>query len=394
MERGYSHADTPEEAQSLDSILKSLTAHRSAQSHPKGAPPDLPSILPVSRSGTMLDAASKRFLSERKVTLAPATLLKHTGALNGYIKLTGNIDVAMADHETVSAYKESLLRAGRTASTINDHLSILRAFFDYCIGNKIAKIANPTDKMLIKGGRNQTESYEMFEPQELAKIFNPVTYKKAMYMRDFYWGPLLALFTGARAEELASLDLDQITVEEGVSIIHIRDGKTKNAKRKVPVHNTLIEMRFLDYVRVLRQLGYKKLFPHLQDGKNGFKKNMCRKFGDYLDQSDVDISSPLKVFHSFRHTVITKLTNNGINEGLKRQLVGHEAETVVTSHDDYIHETGLTMSSFSRAINTLQYQTIDFKELRVDCNHFTAVIAKRVAQNARMPGKKKPVSAR
>ena len=128
-------------------------------------------------------------------------------------------------------------------------------FFDYCIGNKIAKVANPTDKMLIKGGRNQTESYEMFEPQELVKTFNPASYKKAMYMPDFYWGPLLALFTGARAEELASLDLDQIKTEEGVDIIHILDGKTKNARRKVPVHKTLIEMRFLDYVYVLRQLG-------------------------------------------------------------------------------------------------------------------------------------------
>ena len=388
MERGYFHADTPEEAKSLDSILKSLTAHRAIQSK-AGASPDLPSILPVSRSGTVLEVASKRFLNERKATLAPATLLKHTGALNGYIKLTGNIDVALADHETIATYKESLLKAQRSASTINDHLSILRGFFDYCIGNKIAKIANPTDKMLIKGGRNQTESYEMFEPQELAKIFNPVTYKKAMRMPDFYWGPLLALFTGARAEELASLDLDQIKVEEGVDVIHILDGKTKNARRKVPVHKTLIEMRFLDYVYVLRQLGYKKLFPHLQDGKNGFKKNMCRKFGEYLDQKDVGISSPFKVFHSFRHTVITKLTNQGVNEGLKRQMVGHEATTVVTAHDDYIHEEGLTMASFARAINTLQYQTIDFNELRVDCNYFTAVIARRIAQNEKLQSKKK-----
>lgn len=392
MERGYFHADTPEEAQSLDSILKSLTAHRVAQSKSpqQRDAASVTGILPVSRCGTTLEAACKRFLSERKATLAAATMLKHTGVLNGYIKITGNIDVAVADHQTVSTYKQSLLDAKRSASTINDHLSILRGFFDFCIGNKIAKIVNPTDKMLIKGGRNQTESYEMFEPQELAKIFNPVVYMKAMNMPDFYWGPLLALFTGARAEELASLNLDQIKTEDGVAVILCLDGKTKNARRKVPIHNTLIELRFLDYVYVLRKLGYKKLFPHLTEGgKNGFKKNMCRKFGVYLDQDDVGISSPLKVFHSFRHTVITKLPNAGVNEGLKRQIVGHDTETMVTAHDDYIHETGLTMSSFARAINTLMYQTIDFKALRSDCNHFTAVIAKRIKQNEKLPSKKK-----
>ena len=101
------------------------------------------------------------------------------------------------------------------------------------------------------------------------------------------------------------------------------------------------------------------------------------------------ISSPFKVFHSFRHTVITKLTNQGVNEGLKRQLVGHEATTVVTAHDDYIHEEGLTMASFARAINTLQYQTVDFKALTVDCNYFTAVIDRRIAQNEKLPSKQK-----
>lgn len=390
MERGIFHADTPEEALSLDSILKTIASLRPPSGQAAvGRAESSPPPLPVSRTGVTLEAASKRFMSERELTLAKATVLKHWGALNAYIKLTGNLDVALADPDTVSAYKKSLIAGKRSSSTINDHLSILRSFFEFCIGNKIASFENPAGKMLIKGGRNQTESYEMFEPSELARIFNPATYKKAMKMPDFYWGPLLALFTGGRAEELASLDLNQIKTEDDIPFIHILDGKTKNARRKVPVHKTLIALGFLDYVERLRGLGYQKLFPYLREGgKNGFKKNMCRKFGKYLDQDDVNISDALKVFHSLRHTVVTKLTNAGVNEGLKRALVGHDVETKKTSHDDYIHPEGLTMASFANAINTLSYKTCDFDGLKCDPNKFMAIIAKRIQQNKKMPSKK------
>ena len=393
IERGIFHADTPAEALSLDSILKTIALLRPPPGQPAaGRTESSTPPLPVSRTGVTLEAASKRFMGERKLTLAKATVLKHWGALNAYIKLTGNADVALATADTVSAYKESLIAANRSASTINDHLSVLRSFFDFCIGNKIATFENPAGKMLIKGGRNQTESYDMFEPMDLAKIFNPVTYKKAMKMPDFYWGPLLALFTGARAEELASLELSQIKTEDGIAFIDIRDGKTKNAPRKVPVHKTLIALGFLDYVEILRGLGYKRLFPHLTEGgKNGFKKNMCRKFGVYLDE--IGISDPSKVFHSFRHTVVTKLTSAGVNEGTKRVVVGHDVNTKITSHDDYIHTDGLTMASFANAINTLSYEICEFDELKGYPNKFTAIIAKRIEQNKKMPSKKMKVDA-
>lgn len=391
-ERGVFHADTPEEAKSLDSILKSLTGNGSAPFRPptRATAAALPDLVPTSRSGSTLKEASRLFLSERKATLAPATYRKHVGALTAYIKTTGNIDLALVTSTSITAYKQSLLDDGRHASTINDHLSILRGFFDHCIKNKVARIENPAQAMNIKGGRNQIESYRVFESDELAKIFNPVTYQKAMNMPDFYWCPLLALFTGARAEELASLKLDQIKKEDGLDTIHIKDGKTKNADRKVPIHSTLVELGFLEYVACLRELGYKRLFPHLiEGGKNGFRKNMCRKFGVYLDTPEIGISDPTKVFHSFRHTVVTKLTNAGVNEGLKRTLVGHDLDTVITAHDDYIDPKGLSIRSASKAINSLSYANIDFASLKCDAKSFMDVIARRIKQNEQLPSKKK-----
>jgi integrase len=197
---------------------------------------------------------------------------------------------------------------------------------------------------------------------------------------DCYWGPLLALFTGARAEEIASLHLLRVVTEDGIAYIDIKEGKTDAARRTVPIHDQLIALGFLDYVKAMLANGHFMLFPHLQDGKNGYKKNMCRQFGIYLDTPEVQIVDELKVFHSFRHTVITKLTDAGVNEGLKRKMVGHEVDTTVTAHDGYVHKADLTLPSLRREINKLSYDGIDFAGLKVAPNAFLDVVEKKIAQ--------------
>jgi integrase len=215
---------------------------------------------------------------------------------------------------------------------------------------------------------------------ELQKIFEADLYLKKSKLPDLYWGPLIALFTGARAEELASLDISQIFHVKGVYIIHILDGKTVNAKRRVPIHEQLLDLGFLDYVNCVKGAGYTKLFPHLQDGKNGYKKNMCRQFGEYLDLPEVNIVDPLKVFHSFRHTVVTALTNAGVNDGLKRVLVGHDIDTRTSAHDDYIHASALTVPNLQIAINKLHFEDVDFAKLKREQDSFLPIIAKKIIQ--------------
>lgn len=201
-----------------------------------------------------------------------------------------------------------------------------------------------------------------------------------MKLPDFYWGPLVGLFTGARAEEIASLDLAQVYPEKGIWVIDIPDGKTENAVRKVPVHDQLLALGFTDYVQCLQKAGYKKLFPHLQNGKNGYKKNMCRTFGEYLDLPEVNIVDPLKVFHSFRHTFVTKLTGAGVNEGLKRAMVGHDIDTKTSAHADYTHLDALTIPNLQTAINKLHFEDMDFSRLKLPADAFLDAIAKRIVQ--------------
>lgn len=344
--------------------------------------------LPTSRCGTTLEQAKEDYLVERKSALKDSTWRKHRGVLQAFIKTMGNLDVAMVSARTVTDFKKSLLALNRAATTINDQISILYGFFDFCINNKVVNMVNPARDLYVVGASNKAESYEPFEASELQKIFQPPLYRKKMKMPDFFWAPLIALFTGARAEEIASLDAADIKHVKGIWIIDIQKGKTVNAARKVPIHQQLLDLGLVDYQASVLNAGYKKLFPHVLPGLNGYKKNLSRMFGNYLDLPEVNIVHELKVFHSFRHTVVTALTNAGVNEGLKRALVGHDIDTRTSSHDDYTHAKFLTLENLQEAINKLRYEGMDFVGLKVSQASFLPIIAERIAQQAKQKKKK------
>ncbi|RFC01428.1 integrase, partial [Klebsiella michiganensis] len=144
---------------------------------------------------------------------------------------------------------------------------------------------------------------------------------------DYHWLPLLALYTGARVEELASLSLNQIKKDGGIHYFEIEKAKNLNSIRKIPLHRQIETSGFLAYVDSVRAQGATMLFPHLTAGKNGYSKNMSRRFGAYLDS--LKISDSRKVFHSFRHTFITRMTELNVHPVLVMSMVGHYAQAKV-----------------------------------------------------------------
>ena len=84
--------------------------------------------------------------------------------------------------------------------------------------------------------------------------------------------------------------MGQIYPVKGIWLIDITKGKTDNAVRRGPIHEKLLELGLIEYRNAVRDAGHVLLFPHLVDGKNGFKKNMCRTFGNHLDATEVNRS--------------------------------------------------------------------------------------------------------
>lgn len=258
LERGTLAVDTLEEADAAKCLLSSMVEARKQLAEVKVA--KVIEVLPKSRAGITLKQAAEEYLSERRSILKDTTWRKQRGVLEAFIDSQGDRDLGMIESNHVGAYKKELLAADRMPTSINDHISIINGFFDYCISNKLINMVNPAAGLFIKGANKKIVSYQPFTVEELSRIFNPAVYRKKMVMPDCYWGPLIALYTGARAEEIASLGRDDVYQLLGIWVFHIRGGKTVNAQRIVPVHNVLIELGWLQYIAWLKTTDYTMVF--------------------------------------------------------------------------------------------------------------------------------------
>lgn len=247
-----------------------------------------------------------------------------------FVSVVGELRIDDVSAEQAQKYKQTLLKRlgpdGKPISAIrtNTKISHLSELFEWAINNHYMHVANPFKTMRVSKKseiKKKQENYESFSESDLKAIFHSPEYVPYLNESDYYWLPWMGLHTGARLEELASLDLANIKEEDGIHYFDIRKGKTANSIRRIPVHDNLIKAGFLDFVKKQRARGETLLFSHLVKGKNGYSKNMSRRFGQYLDK--LGIKDPLKVFHSFRSTFIAKMSEKNVHPAMLMALVGH-----------------------------------------------------------------------
>lgn len=177
-----------------------------------------------------------------------------------------------------------------------------------------------------------------------------------------WWAPMLALYTGARASEIAQLKIADIVCEGGIWCISLRktvdedlEGnpslrtrqrlKGKSSIRVVPIAQPLVEAGFLDFVDDAKKTGHPRLFPHLSAGVS--KKTGLPNGSGYGSSLTMQFSKFLKakhsmdkgiVFHAFRHLFITSLEEAGVAKELIATMTGHAVnKTVPVLETHYLH---------------------------------------------------------
>jgi len=182
-------------------------------------------------------------------------------------------------------------------------------------------------------------SAEPFKVEELQKIFEPSAYIKYTSGNPArFWLPLMALYTGARIEELAQLHHSDFSNPQGVRLFHINDldnkrVKSKAGKRFVPIHPVLWTLGFKEYLLDIKRMypDEKMLFPNLVKTKNGYSAAVGKAFNTYLSKrgiKPIGDKQRTKVFHSFRHTMNNEMATRGVTLERRCALVGHELNNV------------------------------------------------------------------
>jgi len=252
----------------------------------------------------------------------------------------------------------------------------LAKFFSWAKTSNFYLSDNPMAlKMFTKAEiRAEANPYAEFTYDDLKMLFT-ASYVVNMEKPDWYWPPLMALFSGARLSEVANLEIHTIKEIEGVKTYEILDGKTPDSERVVPIHPQLIDLGFWDYVQSLRAQKQKYLFPD-RSSRKAVAKSTGRIWGLWIDKCGID--DKRKVFHSFRSTAITDLHNASAGAAAIRKAVGHSSPEVEGAHGRYIR--GNLLRALTDAINTLSYPVIDFKELKLADPTFAAHFEKMKAE--------------
>lgn len=170
-----------------------------------------------------------------------------------------------------------------------------------------------------------------YSSDDLKSIFSHQVFRQKPWDHKA-WLPILALYTGARLEEIASLLLTDIKNDEGVWVIDlspfdetgkkIKRIKNYHSCRAIPIHKDVIALGFLQYVKCRSDANDRQLFPLLKT-VNG--ERVSEEFSNWwsAQRSIFGIVDKRKNFHSFRHLFADLADRAGISLKTAFRLSGH-----------------------------------------------------------------------
>jgi integrase len=135
----------------------------------------------------------------------------------------------------------------------------------------------------VKAGENKQRA---IRADELKRLFSHLTQvaQQPAHAHEL-WLPLVALYTGARVNEICQLNpqtdiheehgipfFDFTTETEGDRRIR-KSIKNAISHRKVAIHSALLKAGFFDYVKAIKATGAKLLFPQWKPGRGKASDN-------------------------------------------------------------------------------------------------------------------------
>ena len=197
------------------------------------------------------------------------------------------------------------------------------------------KISNKPNSKSV----NKTQSWLPFSPKEIVSLYK-IALDENQKLADLI---LIAMYTGARIEEICSLLCKDVDLkEESITIV---DAKTEAGERTIPIHpyikdriEKLIEDSTDDY-----------LLSGLTKNKYGDRANsLGQRFGRLKTRQKF---SSRYVFHSIRKTFTTMLENAGVGENLAADIVGHEKPRITYG----LYSGGASLEVMREAIMKIAY---------------------------------------
>jgi integrase len=313
----------------------------------------------VFKGAMLIEGAMEQYLDERqqgnRFNNKP---LAKTTALDVRTSVRHLIAFLREEAPTLNDVTESAVFSFRTTylleakglrpQTINKHMTLMRGLWTWAITEKrylrakgVKPYQNPwiIDEVGTPKNKRRTEDGDdgrtAFQPDDIAKLLlgcNGKGSRQGDILR-------LALATGCRIDEIGSLKLEQVKPDG--SGFYILRGKTRNAKRYVPVvgdTKPLLAERCSAVVDLQASVkaAEQRLFPEWPLKPATGKVNSVSQWFTRYRRKVLGVETDGRlVMHSFRHTWRTIARRAGVAEDRIRELGGWSGDG--DTADDYDH---------------------------------------------------------
>lgn len=334
-----------------------------------------PEPLPLDAAPRYLTEEIQDYLADRaRYGLKQNTMDAYANTLKVLLAVAGDVPVDQIDHAVIRKFWDELRwwperagsrndlkdltptqvmavgrrearESGPATSSKKTHLRHLNAFFNALIPRTLK--FSPTTEFLsgLKDDKTSKTRFPLSE-DNIAKVFDPdifVPWAKGHAHR--WWIPMIALYTGARVDEIAQLRTADIVEDQGslcfgftvfekeaqVPGMRAKNFKASSCQRIIPIAQPLLDAGFTAFVEEMRARGFVRLFPNLKAGVKaggnklngaGYSTGFIQQFGTYL-RANTELRSGIAT-HAFRHTLSSALADEDVSPEIVASITGHQ----------------------------------------------------------------------
>lgn len=259
--------------------------------------------------------ALERYLSEISSTKRPSTARRERTSSVHLKNELGSYSLAALTPDVIASYRDKRLKQGMSPSSVRNELALLSHLYTIAIKEwQVGLVYNPVAnirKPAPHPGRNRRLGRE--EEKRLLKISD--SHSNPM----FGWIVRIALYTGMRAGEIATLRRNQIDLEKRTVTL----SETKNGSvRTVPLSRSA--------THVLQQALKNPIRPFPTDlvffgepGRDGRRRPYDFKAEWHRKLKTAKITG-LR-FHDLRHEAVSRLVEAGLSDQEVATISGHKS---------------------------------------------------------------------
>ena len=310
--------------------------------------------------------------SASSAATAKVSISRQQQKVEAFIASQGDLPIGSITADHLLAFRDHLKAQTKPSyqdNTIAGYLKAVQAIVSFAVNERLIA-TNPFHGLKFQLSKKNSKKAAAFQREDLQNLLLAPTFiKLRKNQTSRFWIVLIALFTGARVEEICQLKRKDIKkcditdLQQQQRSIHYfdinEDDKDKHLKnkssiRKIPVHPQLLKCGLMEYVE--RQTDPEAfIFPDLIRVDNRLGHGISKWFSPYCGKHGIEG----KRFHSFRATFIDACRDANIHREKYQRMTGHAPENV---GDEY---GGHSLGRLYSEIMKVDYG-IDLSSLYVD----------------------------